>query len=528
VSSPLRSLLPLAASGAAWLTRRRLNRLGDGLQAQQDCLRQLCDGYSRTRFGKENGLVSGMPYEQFRQTVPLRTYEDFHPWVERMKRGEPDVLWPGQCRFFAVSSGTTAGRTKYLPVTREMVRHFSRTGLDSLLFLANRTGRSALFSGRHLFLGGSTELTRLQPPDNTEGYAGDLSGITALTMPRWADKLIYEPGLEIARMSDWPRKIEAIVARCRRQPISLVAGIPTWMLILFEALRSAHLADGGRFSSLPDVWPGLEGIIHGGVPLGPFEQELRRWVGPKVLFHEVFPASEAFIAAQDAEASAGLRLLADAGVFYEFLPMARFDEGRLSELGADAVPLEDVQPGVRYALVLSTPAGLCRYVIGDVVQFVSKVPPRLVYAGRTRLQLSAFGEHVIEREVTETLTTVLGRRGWEARNFHVAPLIESIEGDRRRGRHEWWIELLRPETAPMETSAFASELDLELARRNDDYEAKRNGHGMEPPVVRFVPQGTFETWMRAGGKWGGQNKMPRCRSDRLIADALRGILETGP
>jgi hypothetical protein len=182
-----------------------------------------------------------------------------------------------------------------------------------------------------------------------------------------------------------------------------------------------------------------------------------------------------------------------------------------------------VKPGVKYALVMTTPAGLCRYVIGDVIEFISRKPPRLVYAGRTKLQLSAFGEHVIERELTDTLTTVFERRGWQVQNFHVAPLIESVDAGRRRGRHEWWIEFAGEPPGGLAIAELAAELDAELSRRNEDYEAKRTGLGMEPPVVRVLPAGSFEAWMRSVGKWGGQNKMPRCRSDRQIADALAGL-----
>lgn len=522
MSQLLRSLLPLAVSGGAWLARRRLARLGDGRSAQAATLGSLCASFARTRFGKESGLVAGMPYTQFQQTIPLRTYEDFHPYVEEMKRGTPDVLWPGTCRFYAVSSGTTAGRTKYIPVSREMLQHFSRTGLDSLLFYANRAGSTKVFSGRHLFMGGSTELTALQPPYNPEAFAGDLSGITALNMPGWADRLIYEPGLEIARMGDWPRKIDAIVDRCRHLPITLVAGIPTWVLILFEALRRDAVKRGTAFRDIHSVWPGLECLIHGGVPLGPFRQELSTWLGPQVRFHEVFPASEGFFAAQDDEPEAGLRLLTDAGIFFEFLPMSAFDETRLTHLGAETVPLEDVKPGVNYALVLTTPAGFCRYVIGDVVRFIGTNPPRLVYAGRTKLQLSAFGEHVIEKELTDALTTIAERRGFQVQSFHVAPLIEELDAGRKRGRHEWWIEV-RPGSTPPPADDLAADLDRELSRLNEDYEAKRAGGGMQPPAVRLVPPGTFEAWMRASGKWGGQNKMPRCRSDRLVADGLEKV-----
>jgi hypothetical protein len=256
------------------------------------------------------------------------------------------------------------------------------------------------------------------------------------------------------------------------------------------------------------------------VPVEPFAEELRSALGPGVDFHEVYPASEAFVAAQDAGPEDGLRLMTGAGIFYEFLPLSEYDESRRAELGSRAVPLSGIRPGVDYALVLTTPGGLARYLIGDVVRFRSSNPPRLFYVGRTRLQLSAFGEHVIEQEVTDALVEVGRRRGWKLSNFHVAPVFPTAES---RGRHEWWIELKSGGPAP--ESAVAAELDAEVRRRNEDYEAKRSGGGLDAPVVRLAEPGTFERWQRASGRWGGQSKMPRCRSDRRVADELARLAQ---
>ncbi len=474
----------------------------------------------RCEFGREHGLQKGISYEKFRAQVPTRAYEQFTPYIEKMKRGVPDVLWPGRCAYYAVSSGTTAGRTKYLPITGAMLEHFRQTGLDSLLFYTHRTGRTEIFKGKHLFLGGSTTLTPLEESKPFLAYGGDLSGITAMNLPGWVENFLYEPGIEIAQMSDWPAKIRAITERTRDRDIRLVAGIPSWLLILAEALAADAAQRGKVVENLQQLWPHLECLIHGGVPIGPYVQELRKAFGPKINFHEVYPASEAFIAAQDAEPEAGQRLLTDAGVFYEFVPLAKFDETRLTESGARAVPLEGAQPGVDYVLLMTTPAGLCRYVIGDVVRFISVAPPRLIYVGRTKLQLSAFGEHVIEKELTDALLNVCQRHGWNIVHFHVAPLFADSQVGQRRGRHEWWIELRTHSTETPRGPLLAAELDAEIIRLNDDYEAKRKGGGLEPPIVRLVAPGVFETWMRQRGKWGGQNKMPRCRSDREIADPL--------
>ncbi len=517
---PPQSLVALGASFLSTRTARRLRARGWALAAQKRHAANLRRALARTSYGKAHGIEAGMADKAWRERVPLRTYEGFVSLIERMRRGEADVLWPGRCSFFAVSSGTTAGRTKYLPVTDAMLGHFRKAGLDSLLYYGARAG-SRFFKGKHLFLGGATTLSPLPEAVEHPAFAGDLSGITALNLPAWAEKHLYEPGAEIAQMADWPAKIEAIARRCVDRDIRMLAGIPSWVLILASAvLEEQARRTGKKARNLREVWPGFECLVHGGVPVGPFAAELHAVCGQGVNFHEVYPASEGFIAAQDAEPEAGLRLMADAGIHYEFLPLADFDETRLAQLGPRAVPLEEVRPGVDYALVMTTPAGLARYVIGDVVRFVSTEPARLVYAGRTRLQLSAFGEHVIEKELTDALTTVCSRQGWQVVNFHVAPIFISSMTGQKRGSHEWWIELRAGSVVNPTGPILAPLLDAELQRLNDDYEAKRKGGGLQPPTVRLVMPGVFEQWQRANGKWGGQNKMPRCRGDRQIADEL--------
>jgi len=499
-------------------TQRRMRE--SAVPTQQKILRELLTAVSHCEFGKEHNLTGDLSYEEFKNRVPLRTYEDFAPYVEKMKKGQANILWPGQCQYYAISSGTTAGRTKYLPITDAMLAHFRATGLDSLFFYTSRVGRADLFRGKHLFLGGSTTLFPIEESKPFVAYAGDLSGITAINLPKWAENFLYEPGLEIAQMSDWPTKIKAITQRTWNRDIRMVGGIPSWMLILAEGFRADAAARDQPITHLQQLWPKLECLIHGGVPIGPYVNELRAAFGPTINFHEVYPASEAFIAAQDVEAEAGLRLLTDAGVFYEFLPLSEFDDSKLTCIGGKAVSIENVEAGIDYVIILTTPAGLCRYVIGDVVRFKSVHPPRLIYVGRTKLQLSAFGEHVIEKELTDALTTVCAKHDWTIVNFHVAPMFVDSQHGQKRGRHEWWIEL-KPHTVETPTGPIlAPELDAELMRLNDDYEAKRKGGGLEPPVVRLVMPGVFEQWMRKRGKWGGQNKMPRCRSDRELADEL--------
>ncbi len=510
--------LNLQTAAAEW--RLRQKRADGG--AQKRIFDSLTPKLALTSYWRESGVVAGTSYDNFQARVAPRSYEQLAPAIERMKRGEADVLWPGRCSFFAQTSGTT-GPAKQVPVTEEMLEHFRRAELDSLLYYTVRMRHAAVFRGRHLHVGGSTALRPLPEAGRHEAYVGDISGFTALNLPAWAERHLYEPGAPIADLTDWAAKLGAIVKRTRGLDITLLSGIPNWALALASALREGSIEGKSRISSLQGLWPNFECFVHSGVPIGPFYDELRTALGPTVNFHEVYSASESFIAAQDIESGLGLRLMADAGIFYEFIPMADFDESRLDQLGRKAVPLIGVKTGVDYALVVTTPAGLVRYVLGDIVRFTSTEPPRLLYVGRTKLTLNGVGERVIEKELTDTLIAVCRRKDWTIVNFHVAPLVINSLTGQNHGRHEWWIEL-RPGTKATPTGPqMAVDLDAELQRLNVDYAAKRKTGSMEAPAVRLVMPGVFEHWLRYRNQWGGQYKMPRCRSDRLIADELAQV-----
>jgi hypothetical protein len=492
-------------------------------EAQQRVYRKLIDRLAAGSFWREAGVVPGMSYDSFAARVAPRGYEQLELAIGRMTRGEADVLWPGRCELFAVSPGTSGVQRKYLPVTEEMLAHFRQAGLDALLYYAVRVRHAGVFRGRHLHLGGHHPLAPIAGASPPVSHAGDISSITALNLPGWVETHLYEPGPAIAQMTDWQEKLEAMVARTAGLDLTMISGIPGWVLNFAATVRELAARQQRRITHLQEIWPNLECYVHSGVPMGPFEDELRMVLGPTVSFHEVYSASEGWVAAQDIHAAAGLRLMADAGIFFEFLPMSQFDETRLEQLGPKVVPLDGVKTGVDYALLLTTPAGLARYVIGDVVRFVSTEPPRLVYVGRTNLLLNAFGEQVIERDVTDALRVVCARHNWRAVNFHVAPLAgNSLAGQDRR-RHEWWIELQAGTVATPIGPQLAVELDTELQRLNADYAARRKGGAMEGPFVRLVMPGVFQHWLTYHGQWGGQHKMPRCRSDRIIADELAQV-----
>jgi hypothetical protein len=514
--------------GASLLTARaamRLKRVKSVEAAQQRIFAHLATKLGLASVWKHAGVETGMRYDQFKRRVPLHTYEDLAPHIEEMKRGAADVLWPGQCQIYAATAGTTTGTPRHIPVTEAMLDHFRRSALDSMLWYTARVGHGGVFRSRHLFLGGSTTLVPIPESEPFEAYAGELSGIEALNLPSWAEKHFYEPGSEIAQIADWQEKIAAITERTSRVDISLLAGMPPWVLILAESIRASTIHGKARVLHLQGIWPNLECYVHSGMPIGPFQEDLRAALGPTVNFHEVYPSCEAFIAAQDSVAGAGLRLMADAGVFFEFVPMTDIEDGRLVAAGARAVPITGIQTGINYALVLTTPAGLTRYLVGDIVRFVSTEPPRLVYVGKTRLRLNAFGEHVVEKDITDALLSVCRRNSWTIVNFHVAPMHSSTTTGRTRGRHEWWIEL-KPGTLTTPTGpVMAGELDAELCKLNKAYAEKRDLGLLEAPFVRLVMPGVFEHWMRFSGQWGGQHKMPRCRSDRVIAEELGSSLQ---
>jgi hypothetical protein len=512
--------------GAAVQTARMARRLKQPRTAvpeQWQTFSKLTANFAPTQFGKANGIDARIDYPAFRGHVPVRAYEQFVPFIERMTQGEPNVLSPGACSWFATTAGTVSGSAKILPVTDGLLNHFREAAYDSLLFYAARVDSSSVFEGRHLLLGLSTALQPVASSSEFRASQGELSAILGAQLPDWVEKYFYEPGASVAAIADWNALIEATAERTINQDITLLAGLPNWLLVLGEALRKKNSGANRSSSTLRDLWPNLECIVHCGVPVAPFQEELRQLAGSAVKFHEVYFSSEGFIAAQDADATAGLRLLTDAGLFYEFIPWSDFDEASLAAVGSKAVPLEQVRPGIDYVVLLTTPGGLCRYVLEDVVRFVSIEPPRLVYVGRTRLQLNTFGEHVSEKELTDSLVTVCRRHNWTITNFHVAPLTTSSLTGQVRGRHEWWVELLPGTNETPTGPVLAGQVDAELCARNPNYDAKRKSGPIDAPFVRLVMPRFFEHWMRNTGRERGQAKMPRSRNDRVIADELASL-----
>jgi hypothetical protein len=509
--------------GASILTSRTASRLrghdrGDG--AQRRIFSRLMRQLGAASFWREAGIRSGLTYETFRTSTIPRRYEALVAAIERMQAGEANILAPGHCAFFVSSSGTTGQMPKILPVTDPMMQHFHAACRDIVLYYTARVGHAGVLRGRHLQLTGSTALQPIGNRADYRSFVGNWLAVASLNFPGWVNSNLIEPSADVAALTDWQAKIDAIIAQATSRDISLIAGIPPWILSFAESIRGKRAEAGQPVETLQSIWPNLECLVYGGVPIAPYEAELRALLGASVNFHEVYAAAEGVFAIQDGAAHSGLRLLVDAGIFFEFLPFSDYDETRVEQLADRIIPLQEVKVGIDYVLIVTTPAGLVRYVLGDIVRFTSTEPPRLIYVGRTALQLNAVGEHVIEKQVTDALLVVCERHRWSIVNFHVAPLVSTDLTGQSRGRHEWWVEL-RPGTVETPTGPqMAVELDIELQRTNREYATRRRSGRIDSPIVRLVMPGVFRHWLRFRGSWGGQNKVARCRNDRMIADEL--------
>ena len=502
--------------------RRRLRHLAhmDPNEAQRRVLSSLIRRARRTKFGRDHEFSESWSLDDFRSRVPLRDYDAF--WEGYWRAAFPrltDCTWPGPVPWFAVSSGTTTGATKYIPVSREMRRSNVRAGTELMVHhIANRP-KSRLLAGRVFMLGGSTGLVRRAPGV----FSGDLSGIAAAEMPRWA-RLRYFPPRDLESIADWEEKIDRFAERSLDAEISGMAGTPSWLLIFFE--RLAEIARAGRVPSgrVADIWPGLEMLSHGGVAWAPYRDRFAALLeGSGAQTREVYPASEGFFAVADRGDGEGLRLLLDTGIFYEFIP--------LDELGSpepDCRWVGDAEPGVNYALAVTTCAGLWRYLVGDTVTLVGRDPPRVLVTGRTSYMLSAFGEHVIGAEVECAVAEAARAIGATVTDFAAGSLFPEEAG--ARGGHLYIVEL-GAEAGEGGIDAgrharFAEGIDAALCRLNDDYAAHRaGGYGMDAARVRIVPPGGFAAWMKSRGKLGGQNKVPRIVNDRELFAALQAFAD---
>ncbi len=469
-----------------------------------------------TRFGRDHDFAGIRDVADFQARVPIRRYEAF--WSEYWEPTFPHLAgasWPGAIPYFALTSGTTSGKTKYVPVSREMIASNKWAAFDLLTFHVRNRPTSRVLGGKNFMLGGSTALSEEAPGI----HSGDLSGIAAAEVPRWAEPF-YFPPRHLALIADWEQKIETVGRLSLAEDIRTLGGTASWLLLFFDKLAAMRGDDEPRIARL---YPNLELLVHGGVNFGPYRARFERLLeGSHAELREVYPASEGFIAIADRGTGEGLRMLLDIGIFYEFVPAEELDGPAPRRFWA-----ADIEPGVNYAVVMSTCAGAWAYLLGDTVRFVETRPPRLLVTGRISYMLSAFGEHLIGEEIEAAVAAAAAAIGAEIADYSVGPVYPERAGE--TGGHLYVVEFAGEVPGADRIDAFARAVDAHLADANPDYRDHRaGGFGMAPPRVQAVPPGTFAAWMHARGRLGGQNKVPRIITDGELFASLRAAAAGAP
>ncbi|MBK7872024.1 MAG: GH3 auxin-responsive promoter family protein [Saprospiraceae bacterium] len=473
----------------------------DAVKAQDKVFKKLIEVGRKTAFGKEHGFESFDNYESFRAQVPIRDYEKLKHYIERIKEGEADVLWKGFPKYFAKTSGTTSG-VKYIPLTKDSLPNHFGTARNALFNFYARTGKGDWLDGKMIFLSGSPEMEKVGGI-----LTGRLSGIVNHQVPAWL-RTNQMPSYTTNCIEDWETKVERIVEETLHEDMRLISGIPPWVQMYYE-----RLLDRSGKKYIKDIFPNYSMFVYGGVNFEPYRAQLEELVGKRIDSLETYPASEGFIAFQDLPESKGLLLNVASGIFFEFVPADEIFNENPTRLS-----LRDVEVGVNYALIINNNAGLWGYNIGDTVQFVSKNPYRIIVTGRIKHFISAFGEHVIGKEVEEALLSVAGTEGIRIVEFTVAPQISPPEGG--LPYHEWFIEF---DNMPENLDGFAAKVNAAMVQQNIYYEDLIVGNILQPLKIKPLRRNAFREFMKTQGKLGGQNKVPRLSNDRKIAEALQAF-----
>jgi hypothetical protein len=469
------------------------------VEAQDQILEDLVRTGRKTAFGKDHQFDQIQSYEAFRSQVPIRDYEGLRPYVDRIIKGERDVLWKGLPKYFAKTSGTTSG-VKYIPLTKESIPNHFGTARNALFNYIARTGKGQFLDGKIIFLSGSPEM------EKTGGIlTGRLSGIVNHQVPGWL-RTNQLPSYPTNCIEDWEEKLTAIVEETYDQDMRLISGIPPWVQMYYERL----LEKTGK-KTIKELFPNFSMFVYGGVNFEPYRAGLEELVGQRIDSVETYPASEGFIAFQDRQDDPSLLLNANSGIFFEFVPSDEIFNEQPTRLS-----LREIELGVNYALILNTNAGLWGYNIGDTVRFVSKDPYRLIVTGRVKHFISAFGEHVIGKEVEEAMLRATAGTDIKVVEFTVAPQVKPPDGG--TPYHEWLVEF---DKEPDQMDAFATALDAAMVEQNIYYKDLIDGNILQPLKITALPKSSFRNYMKSQGKLGGQNKVPRLSNDRKIAEALR-------
>lgn len=463
---------------------------------QEDLLLSLVKTAQKTLFGREHDFENIHSVKEFQDRVPVADYEDLKPYIERVKKGQSNILWTETPEYFAKTSGTTSG-SKYIPISKEGMP-FQIAGAQSALFhYISKKNNADFVNGKMIFLQGSPELEEVLGIKT-----GRLSGIVAHHIPNYLQKNRL-PSWETNIMEDWETKVDKIIEETEHENMTLISGIPPWLIMYFEKLTEKH----GK--KIKQLFPNLQLIVTGGVNYEPYRDKMEELLGGKVDIVQTFPASEGFFAFQDDYTKEGLLLLTNHGIFYEFIPLEEYGKP-----GARRLTLKEIELHKDYALILTTNSGLWAYSIGDVVRFISKDPYKVLVSGRTKHFTSAFGEHVIAFEVEEAMKATLEKHPAQITEFHLAPQVNPAEG---LPYHEWLIEF---EKEPEHLEAFRDELDQQLRARNTYYDDLISGNILQKLQITRLAKNAFHEYAKSQGKLGGQNKTPRLANDRKIANLL--------
>jgi hypothetical protein len=496
----------------SWVMKKRIHDielfLKYPVEVQSEVFSNLVKTAKKTDFGRQHGFADVKTINSFKDHVPIHTYEQIYPYIDKLLNGKQNVLWPSDIKWFAKSSGTTNAKSKFIPVSPEALSdcHF-KGGKDMLSIYFNNYPESRMFTGKGLAIGGSQQINQFD--SNSNSYYGDVSAVIMSNLPFWA-QLARTPKLEIALMSEWEEKIEKMAATTITENVTNIVGVPTWTVVLLQRI----LEITGK-QHIHEVWPDLEVFIHGAVSFQPYEALFEKLAPLGMNYLETYNASEGFFGIQDQSTSKDLLLMLDYGIFYEFIPMESMGDDQ-----PDTVGLDEVELNKNYALVISTNSGLWRYLIGDTVKFTSLDPYRIRISGRTKHFINAFGEELIVENADLAIKKACDSTSAIIGDYTAGPRYLDAG---KKGGHEWIIEF---QEDPDDKAVFRQVLDETLQELNSDYEAKRHRNiALEAPVVHFAKPGTFYQWMKKRGKLGGQNKVPRLSNNREYIDDILEVVK---
>jgi len=479
------------------------------LEIQNNVFHELIRKGTNTEFGLNHSFWDINDLDSYQKHVPIRNYEQLYPYIEKILKGEQNILWPSNIRWFAKSSGTTNDRSKYIPVSKDALDecHY-KGGKDLVAIYISNNPDSLVFSGKGLVIGGSQQVNNLSM--NKRSYYGDLSAVIVTNLPFWS-QIKKTPPTKVALMGEWEEKIRKMVEITSQEDVTSIFGVPTWTVVLIQRILEKTGA-----KNILEVWPNLELFVHGAVSFTPYRSLFGELIpGDKMNYLETYNASEGFFGIQDVPGSDEMLLMLDYGIFYEFVSMSELDKEN-----PKALALEEVEVGKNYAMIITTNAGLWRYKIGDTIKFTSKDPYRIKISGRTRHFINAFGEELIIENAEQGITQACEKTGAIIGDYTAGPRYLDIG---KKGGHEWIIEFQKP---PGDLKHFVGELDAAMRTLNSDYDAKRyKDIALEMPVIHPVEEGTFYKWMKSRDKLGGQNKVPRLVNSREYIDDLLQMIE---